>query len=123
MKTLKISTHDKPYITKELKDLDRKKRREYCKNGRSEKYLEIRKEYDNKMRKATAKYLKKNVSLLKHENPRRAYKILKNMGAPPAENHENGAFSLSNHVEENLTAQQSVDRIAHHFAKIKNIHR
>ena len=118
IKTFKVSTHDKPFMTRELKEIDRKKRREYFKNGKSQKYICIKKEYDRKMKKASTEYLKRNVSLLKQTNPRKAYKILKQMGAPPGENKEDGMFSLSSHVADNLTPQESVNRIADHFTKI-----
>ena len=78
----------------------------------------MKKEYDLKMKKASSEYLRKNVTLLKKENPRKAYRVLKRMGAPPGENQEEGMFKLANHQAENLSDQESVDRIANHFSKI-----
>ena len=36
VKQMKLSTHDKPFITKELKEIDRKKSREYIKRGKTD---------------------------------------------------------------------------------------
>ena len=44
-KSMKIGDQDKPFITAELKSLHRKKSREYCKRGKSNKYLELKKNF------------------------------------------------------------------------------
>ena len=40
-KTMKIGCEDKPFITAELKILHRRKNREYCKRGKSAKYMSL----------------------------------------------------------------------------------
>ena len=82
LKKLKISSYEKPWINCELKYLDRRKKREYAKNGRSEKYLDIKAKFDKKFKEAAGRHINKNVNKLKLSNPGKAYKILKKMGAP-----------------------------------------
>ena len=52
-KTVKLNPFfDKPYITAELKKLDRQVKRAYKRHGKSEKYKSLKKSYDEKLRKA-----------------------------------------------------------------------
>ena len=57
--TLKINQYDKPFITKKLKVLKRKRMREYAINGKSKKYLELKKEFDMEFLQASKSYLKR----------------------------------------------------------------
>ena len=118
-KKVKVSvTKDKPYITAELKRLDRLKMREYGKHGKSGKYFEIKTKFDEKLSKAANDHLEKNYRDLKESDPARASSTLKRMGAQPGDMLDEGSFTLVNHLEANLTKKQSVERIANHFAKI-----
>ena len=58
-KKLKISSHEKPWINFERKYLDRRKKREYVKHGRSEKFLNLKRKYDKKFEEAAKRYLEK----------------------------------------------------------------
>ena len=60
----------------------------------------------------------KNCHSLKESDPGKAYSILKRMGAQPGDMLSDGSFYLLNHIEANLTNQESVKKIADHFAKI-----
>ena len=62
-KTVKLSTHDKPYITQEIKLLDRKRKREYCKNGKSNKYLYFQKIYSDKLENSRKNLFRQNCAL------------------------------------------------------------
>ena len=84
-KKVKISTDDKPFITAELKKLDRKLKRIYSKSGKTDRYDSLKKNYDLKYKKAARKYIDKNVADLKYENPGKAYSTLKRMGAAPGD--------------------------------------
>ena len=118
-KKVKVSVNkDKPYITAELKVLDRLKMREYEKHGKSGKYHEIKSKFDEKLGKAANDHLEKNYRDLKASDPGRAYSTLKKMGAQPGDMLEEGSFTLVNHIEDNLTKKESVERIANHFSKI-----
>ena len=112
---LKLSTHD---ITKELKQLDKQKKREYFKKGKSQKYLKLKALFDKKYKSAAQNYLNKNLDNLREAEPGKAFNILKRLGAKPGEGTDTGTFSLPNHESESFSAEQSAERIAEHFASI-----
>ena len=70
------------------------------------------------MIKAAEEYLTKNSKLLKTSNPSKAYATLKKMGAQPGEFEDEGSFTLSEHLDLDLSVKESVNRIAQHFAAI-----
>ena len=117
-KSVKVSSKDKSYITADLKKLDRLKKREYRKHGRSEKYLKLKAKFELKLGQAAADHLEKNVRSLRESDPGKAYSILKRMGAQPGDIMDDGVFTLTEHLEKNLTKHESVEEIALHFAKI-----
>ena len=109
---------DKPYITAELKKLDRKVKREYKKHGKSSKYARLKHSYDLKLRQAANAYLEKNVRSLKEDDPGKAYRCLRKMSSQPGDCSEDDSFDLLAHLEDNLTNEESREKIANHFAKI-----
>ena len=118
MKTIKTSCSDKPFITSELKKLDRKKKKEYRKKGRSEKYLRLQSEFQMKYKKAAKKYIEKNSTALKNENPGKAFATLRKMGAQPGDCGDEGSFSLQNHIDANMSVEECTEAIANHFSAI-----
>ena len=117
-KKLKIRiSKDKEFITAELKTLDRRRKKEWRKNGKSEKYLRTKAEFDTKYKKAAAEFLKKCVSDMKIENPGKAAATLKKMGAMPGDCQE-GTFTLLNHIAENLTVEEQIERISDFFIAV-----
>ena len=117
-KTVKLRTEDKPYITKELKILDRQTRREYNRRGKSLRYLELKERYNRKFKVATQDFLDKSVRLLMESAPGKAYTILKRLGAQPGDKIDACCFEIPEHVRLGLTAAESADRIAQKFADI-----
>ena len=115
-KSMKLSSQDKPFITKELKTLDRQKSREYIKRGKTVKYQNLAKQFSAKYKVEAEKYLRKNMDTLMESKPGQAYKVLKKMGAQPGDCIDENTFTLPSH--ENLTAQQSAERIATYFSAI-----
>ena len=115
---MRIGTQDKLFITKEIKQLDRQKNREYLKRGKSEKYRKLKSLFDTKYKEASEKYLEKNLDELRQAHPGKAFNILKRLGAKPGDGTEGSTFSLPAHENENLSAEQSAERIANHFAAI-----
>ena len=120
MQTMKIGPQDKPFITPELKKLKRCKQREYCKNGKSSKYKEMRAKFDLMYKQAAQRFLRNKKEELKNAEPGKAYKILKNLGAQPGDCTDNNSFTLPEHIRENLSAKESADRIAKYFSKISH---
>ena len=115
-KITKLCIQDKPYMTYELKALKRKRMREYEVNGKSNKYIRLKKEFEEKFKKAGQTFLRKNIDHLKETNLGQAYNIIKRMGAQPGEFDEKSTFTLPNH--ENLAPQEAANMIAEHFSKI-----
>ena len=56
MKEMKVSSDDKPWYTQKLKNLDRKRRREFCKNKKSEKWKTLNEEYQETLKRERSKY-------------------------------------------------------------------
>ena len=122
LKSVKIRPNfDKPFITADLKKLDRLVKREYRKHFISDKYLRLKTEYDLKFKNAAVAYLEKNIRSLKEEESGKAYRSLKKLGAQPGDCSDEGSFNLISHVEENLNTEQSIERIAQYFAQISQV--
>ena len=75
--TTKVHPNDKPYITAEIKKMDRKRKREFRLRGKSAKYHEINSVYKRKIKEGARKYIEKKVTFVKKGNPRLAAKTLK----------------------------------------------
>ena len=86
--------------------------------GRFQDIYRLKEAYDQKYEKAAADYLDKAVRSLKEDDPGKAYRCLKMMGAQPGDYLDEGTFTLSSHSDNNLSAEESIERIAQHFAKI-----
>ena len=117
-KTVRISSQDKPWITSELKKIDRLKNREYTKKGKTLKYKELAKKFKNKYNIEASKYLRKNMDELMESRPGQAYSILKKMGSQPGDCIDSNTFTLPGHESDNLSEEQSAERIADYFAQI-----
>ena len=94
--------------------------REYAKRGKSEKYNNLAKKFDMKYEAAAEAYLRKSMDRLKDTNPGQAYSVLKRLGAQPGDCTDSNGFSLPSHLDDNLSEEQSAERIANHFAEISN---
>ena len=113
-KTLKLSNKDKPFITTELKTIDRQRRREYTRNGKSSKYYELKKKFQSLYKSEANKYMEKHVDSLIQSNPSKTYQILKRLGSNSDDNTDD--LSLPGH--ETFSADESAERIAEHFSEI-----
>ena len=117
-KVIKYSNRDLPFITSDIKYYDRRVKREYRKHCKSDKYLQLKDKYDRKFQTAAKNYLQKNVTELKESNPGKSFSILKRMGAPPGSCNDEGTFTLQNHLEQNLSTEDSIEQIAQYFVQI-----
>ena len=115
---MKLGPQDKPFITTELKRLSRQKNREYLKKGKSDKYLNLKSQFEEKYKKEARKYLEKSIEGLREAKPGQAFSILKRLGAKPGECSDLSTFSLPVYESENLTEEQSAQRLAEYFAEI-----
>ena len=72
-KSVRVFSQDLPYITGDIKKLDKYIKKKYKMKVKSDKYLKVKKAYDNKMKKAASKHLKKYVTDIMEEAPGKAY--------------------------------------------------
>ena len=118
-KKVRVTKKDKEFITSELKTLDRRKKREWRKKGKSEKYLRLKKIFTEKYKKAASQFIAKCVSELKQEQPGKAAATLKRLGAQPGDCQEGGTFTLLNHIQENLTIEEQLERFGQFFSSFQ----
>ena len=111
-KEVKISNVDLPFMTMELKLLDRQKKREYRKHKKSEKYLTLQSKYQVLFNNTSRSYFNNVIDNLMTSKPGSAYSLLKKLGSRPGDSEDASYFSLPNHTEGNFSAQQSADAIA-----------
>ena len=117
-KSCRVSNDDKQFINSEIKKLHKYVKKEYKLKGKSQKYKVLKSAYDEKYLKAAAAFLKSNVRDMMAEAPGKAYLAIKRMGARPGECDDDGSFILTQHIEDNLTPCQSVERLADYFSAI-----
>ena len=115
---IQLGRNDKTFTTKELKIIDRQRKREYTKNGKSQKYLDLSDKFCRKFKLAGKQFLQKNVDNIMAAKPGHAYKALKRMGAQPGDDAEDGGFELPEYVSQGLSAAEWADRLAQAFADI-----
>ena len=109
-----ISSDDKPWYTEPLKVLDRKRRREYNKNRRSEKYYRLQKEYNSRCSKAKTLFFRKMVTQVKESDPSKWYSMLKRVSNFDKEKNDVLHVEEINHLPDN----EQVEAIAESFNKI-----
>ena len=59
--------------------------------------------FSENYKKASAKYIEKNISIARKENPRKAAQALKLLGTRPGDFQPGGNFQLANHLKDNLS--------------------
>ena len=116
-KVITVRPDGKPWFTENLKILRRQIHREYARKGKSLKYLNLRKIYDAKYEIEAKKYKNKIEDDVRNGDRASSYAALRKLGARPGEPSRN-TFSLPAHSESNLSASQSAEKIADHFAAI-----
>ena len=98
VKTRKMSSDDEPWVTENIKRLDRLQKREFYKNHQSVKWKRINSEFLEKCSEEKEKYFTNIVSDLKTSNPSKWYSKLKRMtGQKPSESEIN--FTLPSHKQ------------------------
>jgi hypothetical protein len=78
-KVIKVASDDEPWYSDSLKKLDRRRRREYNKNRRSSKYIELSCLYKEKLSKTKKKYKRDKIDDLKSAKSGEWYSQLKRM--------------------------------------------
>ena len=116
-KTVKFSNFDKPYFTEELRRIRRQRQRIYRKSGRNQEYIEIKKRFDQKLKLEAEKYKQKILAEVKEGKRNNSYSALRKLETGVNVG-KNSNFTLPEHVEEDLSAFQSAERLADYFSKI-----
>ena len=107
---MRVGSQDKPFINKELKDISRRKQREYVKKGKSAKYKKLEADFTMKYKAAAKRFIRTKVDDLKDAQPGKAFSVLKAMGAQPGDCTDDQTFSLPGHLELGLSDQQCAEK-------------
>ena len=114
-KVRKFSSDDQPWITHHLKKLDRRRRRVFHKQRRSEKWKKMNKLFKDEVKSAKHQFYKKTVADLKKKNPGQWYSALKRMISKDQLSQQINIAEISHHTD-----QQQAEIIADKFSSIQN---
>ena len=115
-KVIKMSSDDKPWYSQKLKQMDRKKKREFRKHRRSQKYLFLETQYNNELKKSESEYYKNMIEDLKNSKPGQWFSKLKRMTSYD----QNKSEEIFVDEISSLCDQEQSEKIADHYAKISN---
>ena len=115
-KVVTMSSWDKPYMTEELRKMRRQRQRLYRKGSKNEKYLEVKKKFEQKIKAEAEKYRQKIVTEVTDGKRNNSYKALRKLETGNCD--KNSAFTLPSHADENLSPLQSAERLADYFSEI-----
>ena len=115
-KSLKISPDDKPWFSKTLKFLDRRRKREFYKNQKSSKWQKLNTEFLQMCENEKANYYANIVHDLKVSNPGKWYSKVKRMSG------QNTITQDSSTIAElsGLDSNEEMEVIADHYARVSN---
>ena len=115
-KTIKRSNLDGHICSAAVKQVCRRKNREYLKHGNTARYKALKKEVKMKLKQAAASFLEKQVNLVSSSN-NSWLKHVKSLASRPGDK-PSKSFTLPQHIEDNLTALESANRICEFFSSI-----
>ena len=113
-----MNENDQPWMNVELKNLDRKRKREYVKHKKSEKWKKLDKIFTEKSEEQKVSYYENMVEDLKNSNPGQWYSKIKRMSQlDPTKSNDIDVEEL-----QNLPHQAQAEAIADSFAEIANLY-
>ena len=115
-KIRKISNDDQPWVTFQLKKLDRRRKRLYKKERRSENWRKLDKQFKSEVKCAKANFYMKTVAELKTKKPGQWYSSLKHITSHDQHKRDQIIVSEINHLPD----QEQAELIATKFASIQN---
>ena len=115
-KTRRIASDDRPWYTEQLKRLDRKRRREYKKNRRSNKYRSLKKLYDQKVAVAKRTFKSKMIDDVMTSGDTQWYSKLKRITNYEQTKSETLQVDEISHMPD----QEQAEAIASSFSSISN---
>ena len=104
-------------MTEPLRNLRRRKSREYRRQGRSERFLKLQSEFEGIKKANTKRYMDEEIETLKKCDLSQFYRKIKTIGsrldecAPPT-------FSLPSFNERGISPKEAAEEIAKHFSSI-----
>ena len=116
LKERKINGDDQPWISSKIKKMDRKRKREYHKHRRSEKWKVLNKLFKTETKRAKKDFYKNNLANLKTQKPSKWYSCLKKITSFDQHKREEIIVDEINH----LSNQEQSEIIADKFASIQN---
>ena len=115
-KIRKFQSDDQVWISQKLKKMDRKRKRIFRRERRSEKWAKLNKIFKKEVKSAKANFYKEAVADLKLKKPSQWYSCLKKI--TPFDQLRNDQTNVEEISQ--LTDQQQAEKIAHQFASIQN---
>ena len=116
IKTAQFTDEDKPWVNQQVKELDRRCKREFFKHRKSDKWKKMRQEFVEKCEKSKEDYYKNQVEDLKESNPSQWYSKLKRMGGLTG--------SRADHIKveelQGVPDQEQAELIAQYYAEVSN---
>ena len=112
----KVNSDDSPWISFKLKKMDRKRKRIFQKERRSEKWKSLNKMFKKEVKEAKAKFYMKSVSELKLRKPGQWYSCLKQITSFDQQKREEVNVDDISHFSD----QEQSEIIADKFASIQN---
>ena len=114
-KIRKVNSDDQPWISHKLKVLDRKRKRIFHRERRSEKWKKFNKLFKKEVRTAKANFYKNTVADLKTKNPGQWYSCLKRITS-----HDQIDAKINIDEISHLPDQEQAELIAEKFSSIQN---
>ena len=115
-KVQKVTNLDGKISSSAVRQVCRRKNREYDKHGNSERYKKLKKEVKLQLQQATKSFLDRQVALASNRS-NSWLKHVKRIAARPGDQ-SCQTFSLPDHVEQNLSAFESSNKICEFFSAI-----
>ena len=114
-KERKISSDDQPWVSHKLKIMDRKRKRIFHQERKSEKWKQLNKMFKKEMKSAKSKFYQNTIADLRKKNPGQWYSCLKKITSVDQINQEINIEEI-NH----LSDQEQAELIAEKFSSIQN---
>ena len=114
-KIRRICNEDQVWITHKLKLLDRKRKRVFHKERRSEKWKSLNKLFKQEIKSAKSQFYRKTVADLKQKSPGQWYSSLKRITSMDQQDDQINVDEISN-----LTDQEQAEKIADKFSSLPN---
>ena len=115
-KLVLISDKDNPYMTEELRLLRRQRQRVHAKWGKTDRYLNLKSLFDQKLKQEAEKYRIKIETEVSEGKRGNSYSALRKLDYGTQNCKQ--SFSLPNYEEEDLSPAQSAERLASYFSSI-----